>query len=97
MQVDTIKQIYISNNEQVAVVTFESGNVSVYDTKNGFNLIGDAVESDFQKFNTQYSPQDSLCLQTKVIECNLAQNQGGIGSSLKERLNLYKKYRPSVP
>jgi WD40 repeat protein len=44
---DTIKEIYITNNEQVAVVTYESGSVTLYDTKNGFALLGDAVESDF--------------------------------------------------
>lgn len=59
---DIIKEIHVTSNEQVAVVTYESGTVSLYDTKNGFALLGDAVESDFYKFNTQYSDTDSIAL-----------------------------------
>lgn len=33
---DEIKEIYITKNEIVAVVTFSSGQVSLYDCKNGF-------------------------------------------------------------
>lgn len=76
----------------MAVVTYESGNVALHDTKNGFALLGDAVESDFQKFNTQYSDTESLAVQAKIIECNLQGQAGGMGSSLRERLGMYKRY-----
>lgn len=41
---DQIKEIYITQNEQTAVITFESGMISLYDTKNGYTWIGDAVD-----------------------------------------------------
>ena len=40
-QYEAIKEIYITKNEQVAVVTFESGCIGIYDTKNGYSLIGE--------------------------------------------------------
>jgi len=50
---DHIKQIYITSNENTAVITFNSGLISLYDVKNGYSYIGDAVDSEFQRFNTQ--------------------------------------------
>lgn len=49
----SINQIYITHNEQVAVITFSSGHISLYDIKNSFTLIGDATDKDFSRFNTQ--------------------------------------------
>ena len=83
---DNIKEIHITKNEQVAVVTFDSGNVSLYDTKNGFALLGDAVESDFQKFNTQYTDHEALSIQAKIIEVTVPSHGGQAGSSLRDRL-----------
>lgn len=50
---DQIKEIHITQNEQTAIVTFNSGLISLYDTKNSYSWIGDAVDQDFAKFNTQ--------------------------------------------
>ena len=61
---DQIKEIYITQNEQTAVITFESGMISLYDTKNGYTWIGDAVDQEYSKFNTG----GILAIQTKVIE-----------------------------
>lgn len=63
---DLIKDIYVTYNEQTAVVTFSSGMISLYDIKNGYTWVGDIVDQDYQKFNTQ--SQGSGALQTKVIE-----------------------------
>lgn len=41
---DQIKDIYITKNEQTAVITFQSGMISLYDTKNAYSWIGDAVD-----------------------------------------------------
>jgi hypothetical protein len=37
---ERINKVFISENEQVAVVTFESGQISIYDVKSSFNWIG---------------------------------------------------------
>lgn len=52
---DEIQEIYISKNELVAVVTFKSGTISLYDTKNGFQHIGDAVNEDQLRLITQHA------------------------------------------
>ena len=43
---DLIKQIYISKNEKIALITFQSGLVSAYNTKKNFSYIGDAYHSE---------------------------------------------------
>ena len=63
---DEIKEIYITQNELIAVVTFMSGCISLYDAKNGFSLLGDAVDEDISKLITQSG--DTLPVQAKVIE-----------------------------
>ena len=66
---DLIQEIYVTSNEQTAVVTFSSGIVSLYDIRNSFNWIGDAADSDFAKFNTQTAGGSlSNVVQTKVLE-----------------------------
>lgn len=64
---DEITQIYITRNELVAVVTFASGCISLYDIKNGFSLIGDAVDDDASHLNTQYG-DSAAPIQAKIIE-----------------------------
>ena len=49
---DHIKDIYVTSNENTAVITFKSGLISLYDIKNSYTWIGDAVDSDYAKFNT---------------------------------------------
>ena len=36
-----IQHLFISDNEQVLVVSYQSGQISAYDIKQSFNLIGD--------------------------------------------------------
>lgn len=50
---DLIKDIYVTHNEQTAIVTFLSGMISLYDVKNGYTWVGDIVDQDYRKFNTQ--------------------------------------------
>ena len=38
---DGIKDLFVTSCENYAVVTFESGLISIYDVKNGYSLIGD--------------------------------------------------------
>jgi len=72
---DHIKQIFVTQNENTAVVTFDSGMISLYDVKNGFTWIGDAVDSDFARFNTQGQMAGN---ETKVIEVLNNHGAGGI-------------------
>lgn len=41
---DLIKDIYVTYNEQTAVITFSSGMISLYDIKNGYTWVGDIVD-----------------------------------------------------
>jgi len=36
-----IKEIFITSNELYAVITFQSGMISLYDVKNGYSWVGD--------------------------------------------------------
>jgi len=42
---ERIVKVYISENEQIAAVTFESGQISLYDVKNSFIWIGNVESS----------------------------------------------------
>ena len=55
--------MYFTQNEQVAVITYESGLISAYDIKGGFSWLGD-IEKDVARLN-QTSP--SACL-SRVFE-----------------------------
>jgi hypothetical protein len=37
---EKIDKLFISENEQICVVTFESGQISIYDIKASFNWVG---------------------------------------------------------
>jgi len=56
---DNIKEIYITSNENTAVITFCSGLISLYDIKNSYAWIGDANDTDYAKFNTQQANADT--------------------------------------
>ena len=58
-----ITSIYFTQNEQVAVVTYESGLISAYDIKGGFAWLGD-IEKDVTRFN---QASTSVCL-SRVFE-----------------------------
>jgi hypothetical protein len=76
---DEIQEIYISRNELVAVVTFKSGTISLYDTKNGFQHIGDAVNDDQLRLITQQA--EALGAQSRVIEAQVQQTEFGLGAT----------------
>lgn len=40
-QTTAVKQVYFTNDEQVAVVTYDTGLVSAYDVRGGFTWLGD--------------------------------------------------------
>ena len=42
--------------------------ISFYDVKNGYTWIGDAVDHDVSRFNTQQGAGSFAAIQTKVIE-----------------------------
>ena len=46
---DAIADIHITQDEQHAIVLFESGLICCYDVKNSFNLVGQ-IERDAQRF-----------------------------------------------
>jgi hypothetical protein len=52
--------------------------ISLYDIKNGYTWVGDIVDQDYRKFNTQ--SQGSCSLQTKVIE--VSQQTRGMSMSM---------------
>ena len=83
---DQIKEIYITNNEQTAVVTFSSGLISLYDTKNSYTWIGDAVDQDFAKFNTQQAAIGASAIHTIVIEMAAG---GHHNASMRERMQMF--------
>jgi WD40 repeat protein len=60
---DSIVEIFITSDEQYAIVAFESGLICCYDVKNSFNFIGH-IERDAQRFC--YSSQ--LQVQMAIIE-----------------------------
>lgn len=66
-QNDSVKNIYITNNENVAVITYSSGLISFFDVKNSYSFLGDIENSNYTKFNTMSSLSNSA-IQTKVIE-----------------------------
>ena len=59
----TITSIYFTQNEQVAVITYETGLISAYDIKGGFAWLGD-IEKDVTRFNQASS---TSCL-SRVFE-----------------------------
>ena len=58
-----VTSIYFTQNEQVAVITYESGLISAYDIKGGFAWLGD-IEKDVTRFNQGSS---SACL-SRIFE-----------------------------
>jgi hypothetical protein len=78
---DLIKEIYVTSNENTAVITFSSGLISLYDIKNSFSWLGDANETEFEKFNTQNKANDDPSIQTKVIEVSAQTGQNNTRSN----------------
>jgi hypothetical protein len=73
---DEIKEIFITKNELVAVITFSSGQVSLYDCKNGFSLISEVVDEELTRLNTNYNDSEDLFdIKAKVIETSSLVNE----------------------
>jgi len=70
--------------------------ISFYDTKNGYTWIGDAVDQDVLKFNTQQASGNFVAIQTKVIEVGDQNSFGGstLGTSFKDRMQMYHQKLP---
>jgi hypothetical protein len=79
---EKIDKLFISENEQVCVVTFESGQISVYDIKSSFTWVGN-IESPSalsamhkQKSIVFEEPAKPTYLQTDVYATLQSQQQG---------------------
>ena len=76
------------------MITFQSGMISFYDTKNGYTWVGDAVDQGASKFNTQQASGNFLAIQTKVLEVGDRDALGGLGTSFKDRMQMYHQKMP---
>ena len=59
--------------------------ISFYDVKNGYTWIGDAVDQDVSRFNTQQGAGSFAAIQTKVIEVGEGSSKG-LGNPFKDRM-----------
>ena len=61
----SVSSIHFTSDEQVAVVTYDTGLVSAYDVRGGFTWLGD-IEKSVARYGGQ-APIDAL---SKVLERN---------------------------
>ena len=63
-----VKDIFFTNDEQVAVITYDTGLISAYDVRGGFTWLGD-IEKEVPRLG-----QISACSLSKVLERNEMRN-----------------------